>query len=155
MIKKISILFVGVFFLATLFSLKLRAESLKAPAFSLPDLKGKQVSLSDFKGKGNLLLFFWATWCPHCRSALEKLRTKSGGNYTLVTINTGEEKEKIEKFMQKNAYNLTVLLDEDSDVAFSYGVLGIPTFVVVDKDSNISYKGYTFPSKIGQNEKQQ
>ena len=147
MIKKINILVLCMFFVVTLFSLGTSAESLKAPNFSLPDLKGKQVSLADFKGKGNLLLFFWATWCPHCRAALEQLRTKSG-SYSLITINTGERKDKIEKFMQKNAYNFIVLLDEDSDAAFSYGVLGIPTFIAVDKDLNIIYKGYTFPTDL-------
>ncbi|MEW6008804.1 MAG: TlpA disulfide reductase family protein [Candidatus Omnitrophota bacterium] len=146
MIKKICIPVFALFFLISFFAWT-RAEPLKAPNFSLPDLNGKQVSLSDFKSKGNLVLFFWATWCPHCRVALEQLRAKSG-KFTLITINVGEQKNKIEKFMQKNAYNYTVLLDEENDVAFSYGVLGIPTFIAIDKDLNITYKGYTFPTEL-------
>ena len=45
----------------------------KAPDFSLKDLKGAEVKLSDLKGKV-VLLSFSATWCPHCRTAVPKLK---------------------------------------------------------------------------------
>lgn len=44
-----------------------------APDFTLRNTLGEKVSLSDYKGKDNVLLVFWTTWCPYCRSALNQL----------------------------------------------------------------------------------
>ena len=63
----------------------------ESPDFSLPDLgTGQMTRLSDFRGKG-VIIVFWATWCPACRSELkliEKIqREYSGENLAVITIN--------------------------------------------------------------------
>ena len=48
----------------------------RAPDFSLPDMEGKKVSLSEFRGKV-ILLNFWTTWCPPCREEIPSLESLS------------------------------------------------------------------------------
>lgn len=125
-----------------------QAKSASAPEFSLKDLSGKDFTLSvALKAKKKLVLFFWASWCPHCQDAL-KLLAKKKGNYSLITINIGEPKDTIYRFMQRRSYNFTVLLDEESEVSTNYGVVGIPTFIVIEPDASISYRDYCFPPDL-------
>ena len=53
-------------FVLIVFSAGINYAGEKAPGFTLPDLNGMEISLSDYEGKV-LLLNFWATWCPPCR----------------------------------------------------------------------------------------
>lgn len=140
--------FIALALAASLISVPSQAKSPSAPDFSLKDISGKDVSLSDLlKLKQKVLIFFWATWCPHCQSALKGLSKKSG-MYKLITVNIGESRDIIDRFMRKNAYNFTVLMDREGTVSSDYGVLGIPTFILVEPDSSISYKDYIFPPDL-------
>jgi len=124
----------------------------KAIDFSLKDINGEFFTLSDYKGQDNMLLLFWTTWCPNCQAALRGLNSEKK-NYKLVTINIGEPRERVIKFMKRYNYDFLVLLDEEASVAFIYDVLGIPTYIVVDPDFRISYRDYVFPSYLERNER--
>lgn len=121
-----------------------------AANFSLPDLNNKQVSLSDFKDKPVILLF-WATWCPYCRQAIKTLNNMSAElkktGLEVLLIDVGETAAKVESFIKY--YNLTfrVLLDKDTQVSESYSILGVPTYIIIDRDSRIRYEGNSFPEK--------
>lgn len=146
--KAILLFFAAAVCVVSLTSASIQAKSTTAPDFSLKDLNGKIVSLSDLlKLKQKVLIFFWATWCPHCQSALKDLSKKTG-NYKLITVNIGESKEIIDRFIRRNSYNFIVLIDDEATVSSDYGVLGIPTFILIEPDSTMSYKDYTFPPDL-------
>ncbi len=117
----------------------------KAPAFSLPDLDDKQVKLEDVLKEKPALVVFWATWCPHCQDAVPSLidfqKTQSD-KATLLAIDVMESKERVASFVKNKGINYRVLLDTDGEVSNQYGVVGIPTILVIDKSSNIKYSGY-------------
>jgi peroxiredoxin len=119
----------------------------KAPEFTLQDIEGKDVSLSDFAGK-IILLNFWATWCGPClasfpgmKKAVEKYQDDS--NVQFLFINTWERVENIKQnaadFISKNSYPFHVLLDDKNEVIEKYKVSGIPTKFIIDKDNNIRF----------------
>lgn len=98
--------------------------------FTLEDLEGNQVTLSELKGK-KVFLNFWATWCPPCKAEMpdmEKLyqETKES-DLVILAVNVGEDKKTVQDFIANNNYNFPVLLDTKGDVSRLYQVSGIPT----------------------------
>lgn len=128
-----------------------------SPSFSLKGVDGKIVNLSDLKGK-IVIVDFWATWCAPCKASfptLQKIYQKysSNKNVLILAVNTwekitGEEKEKnVYKFIKENNYSFTVLFDleeRNKSIAAQFGVEGIPTKFIIDKEGNIQFKEVGF-----------
>jgi peroxiredoxin len=115
----------------------------KATDFKLKDLNGKEVSLSDFKGK-KVLLNFWATWCPPCKAEMpdiEKLyQATKNSNLVILAVNLGEDKQTVKSFMDKNKYNFNILLDSEQAAAIKYNIVSIPTSFFIDENGTIVSK---------------
>ncbi|MFH0887295.1 MAG: TlpA disulfide reductase family protein [bacterium] len=109
--------------------------------FSLPNLNGKQVKLSSFRGK-IVLLNFWASWCPPCREempSIENLFKKmKGKDFKILAVSLDEGgADVVKKFIAKNRYTFPVLLDPDNNAAGKYGIYSIPTTYIIDKQGYI------------------
>ena len=122
-----------------------------APNFQLKDLAGNVVTLSEYKDKQDVLLFFWTTWCPYCRKGLKVLNEKhaqlSKDGVEVLAINVNEPADKVNSFVRKSQFTFKILLDLDADVAVTYKLLGFPTYIIVDKGGYIRSDGYSFPEK--------
>ena len=106
----------------------------------MQDLQGRKFKLSENKGKP-VLLVFGATWCPSCREEIPRLK-EIFANYgkkglVMVNIDIQESQDKVSRFADRYKLTYPVLLDEKAEVARSYGVRGIPTLVLVDKEGMI------------------
>jgi thiol-disulfide isomerase/thioredoxin len=116
------------------------AVKITALDFKLIDLNGKEVSLSDFKGK-KVFLNFWASWCPPCISEMpdiEKLYTETkDSDLVILAVNLGEDKDTVKDFSDTNKYNFKILLDTDQSVGKQYNISAIPTSYFIDKEGNI------------------
>lgn len=115
----------------------------KSIDFKLKDLNGKEVSLNDFKGK-NVLLNFWATWCPPCKAEMPDIekfyQENKNSDLVILAVNLGEDKQTVKSFIDKNKYNFDILLDSNQDVATKYNIVSIPTSFFIDKEGNIVSK---------------
>jgi cytochrome c biogenesis protein CcmG/thiol:disulfide interchange protein DsbE len=119
-----------------------------APSFTLQDLNGKQVSLSDFKGKV-VILDFWATWCgpcvmevPHFVALYEQYKDK-GFAMVGISVDRGGISA-VKSFVEKYRVNYPVLMT-DGQVEKAYGdITSIPTTFVIDSAGSIrrTYVGY-------------
>lgn len=120
-----------------------------APDFKLEDLNQRTFTLSSYKDRQPVLLFFWTTWCPYCRSELKLLNDlypqllKEG--WELFAINVAESVYRVENFVRNYALGFKVLLDRYGSVMDSYGLFGVPTYVLVDEDGYIVFTDYYFP----------
>jgi len=104
--------------------------------FTLPDLAGKKIALSDYKGKV-VLLNFWATWCPYCVEEMPSLQLlydrNKGKKFELLAVSIGEELSDVKKFSGKGGYRFEVLLDKDKNVGRQYQAFSIPRTYIIDK----------------------
>ncbi len=122
------------------------------PDFTLTDLNGNSVSLTDFAGKP-MLINFWNTGCPPCRNEMPYLQevydeNKGTTELALLTINIGQSADTVNDFLEDNHLSLPVLLDADAAVAQRYGMPGIPTTFFIDQDGILQVKVIgAFPTK--------
>lgn len=118
------------------------AEGKKAPDFSITTSEGKKVKLSDYNGKA-LLLHFWATWCPPCRKELPTIETfakkteDANSRISFFAICISDSEKNRAAFMKRNKYTFPCALDESGDIAYKYGVQGIPTSILISPDGTI------------------
>lgn len=116
----------------------------RAPEFSLPGLDGRQVRLSDLRGKV-VLVHFWATWCPPCVEELPTLdevsRVLPAGDFQVLAVSVDQGgAQTVGSFLQRNRLTLPVLLDTDHAVTSRYGTFKFPETYVVGRDGNVKYK---------------
>ena len=127
----------------TLPSIKPNNIKIKAQDFKLKDLEGKEVSLSDYKGK-KVFLNFWATWCPPCKSEMPEIeqlyKETKDNDLVILTVEIGESRDTVKSFIDSNKYNFKVLLDSDQNVASQYNIASIPTSYFIDVEGNIVSK---------------
>jgi peroxiredoxin len=115
-----------------------------APDFTLPDLEGKMVSLSDYKGRV-VLLNIWATWCPPCveeMPSMEKLYREmkdEGFEILAVSIDTSGAKAVL-PFMEKHKLSFPALTDSEGATKLLYHTTGVPESFLIDKDGVIAEK---------------
>jgi len=112
--------------------------------FTLTDLDGKAVSLSSFRGNSVVILDFWATWCGPCRltmPVLQRLKDSLGGRGLVVlSIDLRENPATVRSFIQQNGFTMRVLMDSDGAVSGAWGVSGIPSLFVIDKEGNVRHQ---------------
>jgi peroxiredoxin len=128
----------------------------QAPDFTLSDVNGKKVSLSDFRGK-IVYLDFWATWCGPCVgeiAASKKLNKKFEGNPNIAFINISfdHEADRWQKMVEAKKMLGTQLISEkgqESDVMKNYEVVSIPRFIIIDKNGIIVDYDAKRPSEHG------
>jgi thiol-disulfide isomerase/thioredoxin len=121
-----------------------------APDFTLKDLDGKDVSLSQFKGKV-VLINFWATWCDPCRIEIPwliEMQQKYGDKgLTVLGVAMDEEgKSEVAPFVAKERFDVNgqklpmtypILLGSDAMAEKFGGLLGYPTSILISRDGKV------------------
>ncbi len=104
----------------------------KAPDFTVLDGEGNQVKLSDFFGKP-IVLNFWASWCPPCKSELpdfEEAYRKYDGKVVFLMVNlTDGQRETVDiakSFVESAGYTFPVYYDTAYEASTVYGIRSIP-----------------------------
>jgi peroxiredoxin len=112
----------------------------RALDFTLKDLDGQNVRLSDYKGK-TILVYFMTTWCPECRTTMPKLKEiyslYNTKGLVLLNIDVMESREKASAFSKKYSLPFPTLLDGEGKVYQSYGVFGVPLTALIDRNGRI------------------
>jgi peroxiredoxin len=123
-----------------------------APGFSLQDINGRNVQLSDFKGK-IVVLDLWATWCKPCIASFPAMQKMVQKHPEIVFLFIAvEEKDsnplnKVKSFIEKHKYAFTVLIDEPVQpgasqykIISAYAPNGIPAKYIIDRNGILRFK---------------
>jgi len=133
----------------------------EAPDFAMPDINGKEVKLSSFKGK-YVLVDFWASWCPPCRSENPNLvktyNQFKDKNFTVlgVSLDRPGQRDKWLKAINDDQLtwtNISDLKDWNSSVVSLYGFDGIPFNILVDPQGIViaeKLRGSSLEDKLAQ-----
>lgn len=125
-----------------------------APSFEINTIDGKRFSTEDVVGNAPLFLVFWATWCPVCKEEIPKLQDiystfrPRGMEVLAVNVGINDSEEKVLRYIKKYGLDYPVAFDNGSRITRSYGVLGTPTIVIVDRRGVVRYSGASVPDDL-------
>jgi peroxiredoxin len=114
-----------------------------APDFTLPLLAGGEIQLSELEGKNVVVLAFWATWDMYSRQAVPALVELSdeykAQGVRVLAVNQGEEEPKIRSYLDSAQIDIEVPVDRQRQVFRLYGVRGVPTMMIVDREGIVRH----------------
>ena len=109
-----------------------------APDFTVYDIDGNEVHLSDYVGKP-IVLNFWASWCGPCQMEMPDFHEKylelgDAVHFLMINMTTGRETlESASSFVEEKGYSFPVFYDTESNAAFAYGAYSLPTTYFIDE----------------------
>jgi peroxiredoxin len=132
----------------------------KAPAFSLPNIDGRTVSLNDFRGKPATLVVFMCNHCPYVKHVAEGLAQLArdyqakgvgvvGISSNYVGTHPADSPEQMVREAEERGYTFPYLYDETQEAAKAYRAACTPDFYVFDKEHNLAYRGQMDDSRPG------
>ncbi len=108
--------------------------------FSLTDLQGQAVRLSDFHGRV-VLINAWATWCPPCKEEMPVLNAyylkHRDAGFSILAIDAADPRDAVEAFIKNTPVDFPVLLDTHLQVMNTFGIHSYPTSVLVGRDGQV------------------
>ncbi len=113
----------------------------QVPQFSTQSLDGQRFDDVSLRGRV-VLLEFWATWCPHCRSdqaAVNSIaRRYSGERLVVLAVDVGESEATVRRFLTAHPSACPVALDQNKRLSARFGAHGLPYYVALDRDGFIA-----------------
>ena len=130
-----------------------------APNFTLKDVaSGNQVSLSDFRGRP-VVLVFWATWCGYCEREMSALKSvykeHQDAGLAILAINAGDSASDVRSYRKSHGLTFNVLLDPKRSTLGLYKVSAFPTNVFIDRSGRAIYSVVGMMDTAGLNSKLQ
>ena len=124
--------------------LKYMTLGVTVPDFTLTDINGDPVTLSQIQ-KEKTLLVFWASWCPHCNEMIPQIKNwkkqhnKQDLEIIAISLDSSESEwqNKVTELEIESWYNLSDLEGWDGEVATEYNVYATPTLIEIGKDKKI------------------
>jgi DsbE subfamily thiol:disulfide oxidoreductase len=132
----------------SLASLALAAVEKPAPNIVVQNGDGGSVDLASYRGKV-VLVDFWASWCPPCKTSFPALdalyREYAAKGVEVLAVNLDERRRDADAFLSAHPHRMTVLFDPKGAAPVAFGVKGMPSSYILDRNGNIrfTHMGYS------------
>ena len=115
----------------------------QATDFTLHDIDGETITLSDYRGRW-VFLHFWASWCGPCRVEIPTIthlsNTFTDDQLKIIMVNTAEDEDTIFTFISELSMELPAYMDRDGLVTEKWKPRGLPTTFLIDPDGMVRYQ---------------
>jgi len=118
-------------------------ERVKAPDFTVQDINGNYVKLSDMLGKP-VVINFWASWCPPCKGEMpdfNKVFEEVGDAVQFMMVNAvgngGETKQSATDYIAKEGFTFPIFFDVNQEALSTYEIWAFPTSIFIDAEGYI------------------
>jgi thiol-disulfide isomerase/thioredoxin len=119
-----------------------RATKNIAPDFTLKSETGKNLKLSELRGKV-IMINFWASWCGPCRQEMPVLdqlyKHYRPLDFTVLGVNVEQNPDDAKSLLKDVSVSFPILFDKENKVSKLYDIKGMPSTVLVDRDGNVRY----------------
>jgi len=115
------------------------AKGGRAPALPTRVLVGPRVDLASLRGRP-AIIHFWASWCPPCVKEAPQIAQLAGelhGRATLVGVDWSDNSGDAARFVRRHHWTFPVLVDASGEVGNAYGLTGLPTTFLLDRQGRI------------------
>ena len=122
------------------------SEGQQLVPFQAKDMSGESINLNKYIGDKIIILTFWASWCPLCKSEVPLLNDiKNRFNPEKIAIfginiDKNDSPSQARAFMENNTINYPIIYDEGSIITTSYKITGVPTVIIADKNGIITFR---------------
>jgi thiol-disulfide isomerase/thioredoxin len=119
--------------------------------FKGTDLAGKAIDLQQSIGSRPVLLVFWASWCPTCKTEVPKINklaekySAQGMDFIAVNVGYNDSVERARAFMEKTGMRYPAYFDGSGKVTEQYQLLGVPTILIADKHGVVRFRNFMTP----------
>lgn len=109
--------------------------------FSVKDLNGNEIVLSDYKGK-RVFINFWSLSCRPCEKEMADIQTlydeTKDKDIVILSVNVAGEEEKVRSVVSEKGYSFPIILDYEGKISAQYHVMGFPTSFFIDTEGYLS-----------------
>jgi len=119
--------------------------------FKGTDLDGQPFDLAESIGKRPVMLVFWASWCPSCRTEVPKINDlaarygKRGMAFVAVNVGFNDSVERARAFARKTGMTYPAIFDGSGQITQPYQLLGVPTILIADSSGVIQFRNFATP----------
>lgn len=114
--------------------------------FRAMDMSGESINIEEYIGDKIIVLAFWASWCPLCKSEvplLNEIKDRFDPEKVVIfgiNIDKNDSPSRARTFINKNSINYPVIYDQGSVITTSYKISGVPTVIITDRKGIIKFR---------------
>lgn len=111
-------------------------------------IDGSTFKIAEYSGKP-VLFHFWATWCPICDLEKNSIESISHDYPTISIASWSEGKANVDTYMKENKLTFPVMLDNDGELAQSFGLQGVPASFILSPNGEIKFVETGYTTELG------